>query len=224
LDDPVGVYIPQDRCLGKISIYPFGGKNVKTPSLNILITGMKSRKYLYTRGGDKGETSLYGAARVAKDSLRVDAYGTIDELNSSIGVAVAACGHKEISRQLKRIQAELFAAGADLATEFGGKGAARVPRIEKKDTERLESMVDELQGRLPRLTTFILPGGSQLAASLHLARAVCRRAERRVVALGRAEKINPEMVPYLNRLSTYLFNAARYANVLEGVKDEAWKR
>jgi len=179
---------------------------------------------LYTRGGDKGETSLYGAARISKDSLRVDAYGTIDELNSCIGVAVAVCGHKEISKPLKRIQAELFTAGADLATEFAGKGGARVPRIEKKDAERLERMVDELQAKLPRLTRFILPGGSELSASLHLARAVCRRAERRVVALGRAERINPQMVPYLNRLSTYLFNVARYANVLEGVEDEAWKR
>lgn len=177
---------------------------------------------MYTRGGDKGETSLHGPRRVPKDSLRVDAYGTIDELNSCIGVAVAACRHKAISRQLKRIQAELFTAGADLATESAkGRG---VPRIGKKDTARLEEMVDELQGRLPRLTSFILPGGSQLSSSLHLARAVCRRAERRVVALGREEKINPEMVPYLNRLSTYLFNAARYANVLEGVEDEVWKK
>ena len=179
---------------------------------------------MYTRGGDKGETGLYGAARVAKDSLRVDAYGTIDELNSCIGAAVAVCRHDEVSKPLKRVQAQLFTAGADLATEFASKGGARVPRIRKKDTERLERMVDELQAKLPRLTSFILPGGSQLAASLHLARAVCRRTERRVVALGRAEKINPEMVPYLNRLSTYLFNAARYANVLEGVEDEAWKR
>lgn len=179
---------------------------------------------MYTRGGDKGETGLYGAARVAKDSLRVEAYGTIDELNCSIGVAVAACERKEISGPLKRIQADLFAAGADLATEFAGKGGARVPRIGKKDTERLENMVDELQEKLPRLTNFILPGGGRLSASLHFARAVCRRAERRVVALGRAERINPEMVPYLNRLSTYLFNAARYADVLEGVEDEAWKR
>jgi cob(I)alamin adenosyltransferase len=185
---------------------------------------MKSRERLYTRGGDKGETSLYGPTRVAKDSLRVEAYGTIDELNSSIGAAVAACRHKEISMPLKRIQAELFAAGADLATEFAAKGGVRVPRIAKKDTERLERMVDELQTKLPRLSSFILPGGSQIAASLHLSRAVCRRTERRVVALARAEKINPEMVPYLNRLSTYLFNLARYANVLEGVEDEAWKK
>jgi cob(I)alamin adenosyltransferase len=179
---------------------------------------------LYTRGGDKGETSLYGARRVHKDSARVDAYGTIDELNSCIGVALADCAHKEISRPLKRIQAELFTAGADLATELTAKGGARVPRIGKMDTERLEKMVDELHGKLPRLTSFILPGGSRLSSSLHLARAVCRRAERRVVALGREEKINPEMVPYLNRLSTCLFNLARYANVLEGVEDEVWNK
>jgi cob(I)alamin adenosyltransferase len=179
---------------------------------------------MYTRGGDKGETSLYGASRVPKDSKRVDAYGTVDELNSCIGVAVAGCKHEEISRPLKRIQADLFTAGADLAAESAPDGGARVPRIGKKDTERLEKMVDELQAKLPRLTSFILPGGSQLSSSLHLARAVCRRAERRVIALSRVEEINPEMVPYLNRLSTYLFNAARYANVLEGVGDEVWSQ
>jgi cob(I)alamin adenosyltransferase len=179
---------------------------------------------LYTRGGDKGETSLYGPSRVPKDSLRVDAYGTIDELNCCIGVALAGCKHKEISKPLKRVQAELFTAGADLATEFSPKAEARVPRITRKDTERLEKEVDGLQGKLPRLTTFILPGGSQLSSSLHLARAVCRRAERRVVSLGRSEKINPEMVPYLNRLSTCLFNMARYANLLEGTEDEVWRR
>jgi cob(I)alamin adenosyltransferase len=154
----------------------------------------------------------------------VDAYGSIDELNCCIGVALSQCKHKEISRPLKRIQAELFTAGADLATELDTKGGTRVPRIEKRDTAQLEKMVDGLQEKLPKLTSFILPGGSQLSSSLHLARAVCRRAERRVVTLSREEKINEEMVPYLNRLSTYLFNLARYANVLEKVEDEAWKR
>ncbi len=179
---------------------------------------------MYTRGGDKGETSLYGAARVPKDSPRVDAYGSIDELNSCIGVAIASCKHKEISKSLKRIQGELFVAGADLATELGARGGARVPRIRAKDTERLERTVDELQRKLPKLTSFILPGGSQTSSLLHLARAVCRRAERRVVALGGAEKINPEIVPYFNRLSTCLFNLARYANALDGVEDEVWSR
>ena len=139
-------------------------------------------------------------------------------------MAVAGCRHEEISKTLKRIQADLFTAGADLASEFAANGGPLVPRIGKNDTERLEKMVDELQGKLPRLASFILPGGCQLSSSLHLARAVCRRAERKVVALSRAEKINPEMVPYLNRLSTYLFNAARYANVLEGVEDEVWSQ
>jgi len=179
---------------------------------------------LYTRGGDKGETSLYGASRVAKDSPRVAAYGTVDELNSSIGAAIALCKHEEISKPLKRIQSELFIAGADLATELSAKGGTRVPRIQKNDTQQLEKMVDELQERLPKLKSFILPGGSQLASSLHLSRAVCRRAERSVVTLRRTEKINPEMVPYLNRLSTYLFNLARHANVLEGYGDEAWNQ
>jgi cob(I)alamin adenosyltransferase len=179
---------------------------------------------LYTRGGDKGETSLFGASRVAKDSPRVAAYGTIDELNSSIGVALAACEHEEISRPLKRIQAELFIAGADLATELSAKGGARVPRIQKEDTQELEKMIDELQGKLPKLKSFILPGGSRLSSSLHLSRAVCRRAERSVVTLGRTERINPEVVPYLNRLSTYLFNLARYSNVLEKVEDEVWRK
>jgi cob(I)alamin adenosyltransferase len=179
---------------------------------------------LYTRGGDKGETSLFGASRVAKDSPRVAAYGTIDELNSSIGVALAACEHEEISRPLKRIQAGLFIAGADLATELSAKGGARVPRIQKEDTQELEKMIDELQGKLPKLKSFILPGGSRLSSSLHLSRAVCRRAERSVVTLGRTERINPEVVPYLNRLSTYLFNLARYSNVLEKVEDEVWRK
>jgi len=179
---------------------------------------------LYTRGGDKGETSLYGASRVPKDSPRVDAYGTIDELNCCIGVALAVCKHEEISSPLKRVQAELFIAGADLATELSAKGGARVPRIQKKDTQQLEKVIDEIQGKLPRLKSFILPGGSQLSSSLHLARAVCRRAERRVVTLGRTENINPEMVPYLNRLSTFLFNLARRGNVLEGFDDEVWNQ
>ena len=185
---------------------------------------MKSEEKLYTRGGDKGETSLYGASRVPKDSPRVDAYGTVDELNSCIGVAVAACKDKQVAKRLKGVQAQLFIAGADLATDLKWKGGARAPRISRKDTVELEKMVDELQEKLPRLTSFILPGGSQLSSLLHLSRSVCRRAERRVVALGRAEEINPEIVPFLNRLSTYLFNLARYANALEGRKDELWKK
>jgi cob(I)alamin adenosyltransferase len=180
---------------------------------------------LYTRAGDKGQTGLYGPKRVAKDSLRVEAYGTVDELNSCIGVAVSSTGRKEVSEGLRWVQGRLFVAGADLASEPAAKGQQeRVPRIQKRDTERLEAMIDDLQTKLPRLTSFILPGGSVLSANLHLARSVCRRAERRVVSLSKKEGVNPELVPFLNRLSTYLFNAARFSNALEGVKDEVWEK
>ena len=176
---------------------------------------------MYTRGGDKGETGLYGAKRVAKDSLRVDAYGTIDELNCWIGVAVANCDHEEVAKPLVQLQSLLFTAGADLATDVGSAG--KVPRIGGGDVKDLERKIDVLHKELPKLTTFILPGGTRLSSSIQVARAVCRRAERRAVALSHEEEINPEMVPFLNRLSTYLFNLARYANALDGVKEQAWK-
>jgi cob(I)alamin adenosyltransferase len=179
---------------------------------------------LYTRGGDKGETGLFGSKRVAKDSERVDAYGTVDELNSCIGLAVSICRHGEISTPLKWVQGRLFVAGADLASEAPAPGQKdRVPRIDEGDTKRLEEMVDLLRPNLSPLANFILPGGSSLSAYIHLARSVCRRAERAVVTLGRIESINPELIPFLNRLSTYLFNLARYANVLEGKSDEPWE-
>ena len=180
---------------------------------------------MYTRGGDKGETGLFGAKRVTKDSTRIEAYGTVDELNSSIGVVVSLSDRAEISDDLKAIQNRLFVAGGDLASEFSSdEERGRVPRIRREDTEWLERRVDDLQTKLPRLTSFILPGGSKLSAHIHLARAICRRAERRVVGLSNVEKINPEMIPFLNRLSTYLFNLARYANALEGIRDEPWKK
>lgn len=178
---------------------------------------------MYTRGGDRGETGLYGAKRVPKDSLRVEACGTVDELNSCIGVALANSRQKEISKELRWIQGRLFVVGADLSSQFAtSEQRSKLPRIVKRDTERLENMIDRLQTKLPRLTEFILPGGSIPSASLHLARSVCRRAERTVVSLSRKESVNPELIPFLNRLSTYLFNAARLSNASEGVRDEVW--
>ena len=179
---------------------------------------------MYTRRGDKGDTGLFGAKRVSKDAKRIEAYGTIDELNSCIGLAIAVSNHKRISNELRTVQNRLLVAGGDLATEESGGTRDRVPRIKMEDVEWLEARIDSLHAKLPRLANFILPGGSVLSAQLHLARAVCRRAERRVVTLSAAEGINPEMVPFLNRLSTYLFNLARYANSLEGVGDELWKK
>jgi cob(I)alamin adenosyltransferase len=191
----------------------------------MLIRRKSEDSLLYTRGGDKGETGLYGAKRVAKDALRIEAYGTVDELNSCIGVVISFSERDELSSDLKAVQNRLFVAGGDLASEHSASGEHdRVPRIRKEDTQWLEKKIDDRQEELPRLTNFILPGGSRLSAHLHLARAICRRAERRIVALSRTEDVNPEMIPFLNRLSTYLFNLARYANVLEGVEDELWRK
>jgi cob(I)alamin adenosyltransferase len=157
---------------------------------------------------------------VSKDSPRVEAYGTLDELNSYLGVVISECRNRSIARSLREIQRLLFVAGADLATNLGGR---EVARISAKDTKLVEEMTDELLARLPRLTGFILPGGSVLAARLQFARTVCRRAERRVVAAGKSERLNPELVPFLNRLSSYLFNLARHANHLSRVKEVSWK-
>jgi cob(I)alamin adenosyltransferase len=176
---------------------------------------------LYTRGGDRGETGLYGGKRVPKDSLRVEAYGSIDELNSSIGVAVSICRLDDVSDSLRRIQGLLFVAGADLASEGGA--ADRSQRISSEETEWLEKEIVSVHAKLPRLTAFILPGGSELSAQLHLTRAVCRRTERRIVSASRSEAVNPEILPFFNRLSTYLFNLARYVNMREGKNDEIWK-
>lgn len=178
---------------------------------------------MYTRRGDAGETGLHGSKRVKKDSPRVEAYGNVDELNSAIGVAISVSKYEELSMKLRWIQGRLFVAGADLASELIEGRTDRVPRIGSEDTKNLERMIDDLQEKLPRLTNFILPGGVPLSADLHLARSICRRAERSVVSLARIEKVNPELIPFLNRLSTYLFNAARVANSVAGIQDELWR-
>jgi len=176
---------------------------------------------MYTRRGDGGETSLFGPERVPKDSHRVEAYGAVDELNSCIGVALSVCGDARTTRSLKTVQRMLFIAGADLAAPLSSRSG--VPRIGVEHTRTVEKMTDELLERLPKLSNFILPGGTRLAADLHLSRAVCRRAERRVVALSKAESLNVELIPFLNRLSSYLFNLARAANKSARRKEEVWK-
>jgi cob(I)alamin adenosyltransferase len=176
---------------------------------------------MYTRRGDRGDTSLYGPKRVAKDSLRVEAYGSIDELNSLLGVVISLSKDAGTSASLKNIQKMLFVAGADSAAEYSG--SQKVPRISASDTLRLEKMTDDLLGRLPKLKHFILPGGSLMGAHLQLSRAVCRRAERRLLTASRAEKMNPELIPFFNRLSSYLFNLSRWANKEAGRKEDIWK-
>lgn len=176
---------------------------------------------MYTRRGDKGETSLNGPKRVAKDSPRVEAYGSIDELNSILGVVISLSEDVETSKSLREIQGMLFVAGADSATEYGG--SIDVPRISGADILRLEKMTDALPGRLPTLRNFILPGGSPVGAYLQLCRAVCRRAERRLLTASRTERMNPELLPFFNRLSSCLFNLSRWTNKAAGKNEDVWK-
>ena len=168
---------------------------------------------IYTRTGDSGETSLFGGSRLRKDDPRIEAYGTVDELNAFIGVARAAWPRSPIDADLSSVQADLFDLGAHLASP----GSDRFPGAPASRIEDLERAIDRMEAELAPLKSFILPGGSLAAAHLHVARTVCRRAERLVVALG-------EDVKYLNRLADYLFVAARYANLKHGIEDVLWTR
>jgi len=163
---------------------------------------------VYTRAGDGGQTSLVGGRRVSKASLRVDAYGDVDELSSVIGLARAATHDQELDQTLSLIQNDLFTLGADLASPAG----IEVPRIDESLVKKIEALADRFLKELEPLEEFILPGGSNAGATLHLARTVARRAERRTVALSEAEQVNPETIVYLNRLSDLLFILARVAN------------
>lgn len=178
---------------------------------------------LYTKTGDKGETSLIGG-RVYKDDIRVEAYGTIDELNSFVGLAQAeAEKHErlaELAEQLIDIQQELFDCGSDLA--YAKAGAPY--KMGDEPARRLEAWIDRYIQEAPEVTKFILPGGSILSSTLHVCRTVCRRAERRVVTLSRGHSINQDVLIYINRLSDYFFAAARAANAKLGVPDTEYVR
>jgi cob(I)alamin adenosyltransferase len=179
---------------------------------------------IYTRGGDRGETSLGDGVRVAKHSLRVAAYGTVDEANAAIGIArlhVYAGADAEADAMLGRIQNDLFDLGADLCTPQGGRRDAGALRILAAQVERLEHEIDAMNGALRPLDSFILPGGTAAAAYLHLARTVTRRAERLVSELAQAEAVNPEALKYLNRLSDHLFVLGRRVND-NGARDVLW--
>jgi cob(I)alamin adenosyltransferase len=180
---------------------------------------------IYTRTGDAGDTGLFGDRRVRKDNIRVEAYGAVDELNSVLGVARSNLSDKNLGKLIGRIQSELLTVGADLATplESGeSHGRATVVRVTADTASALEPEIDLLESELPTLTRFILPGGSPGASHLHLARTVCRRAERQCVSLSAVELINPAVITYLNRLSDLLFVMARAANSREGVADVVW--
>ena len=183
---------------------------------------------IYTKGGDKGETSLGRGERVAKHDPRVDAYGTVDELNSVIGLVRAAVertlkndAHRaHVDDMLKRIQNDLFDLGADLCT-VEAKQESEALRIVATQTERLEREIDAMNAELQPLTSFVLPGGSEASAWLHLARTVARRAERRMTALAAGQPVNPEAIRYVNRLSDHLFVLARRLND-NGAADVLW--
>jgi len=184
---------------------------------------------IYTKGGDKGETGLAGGQRVPKDSARIEAYGTVDELNAFVGLAAVTCG-EESARALRlgtlvdilrRVQHELFNLGSQLATlpqDLHPKQA----RITSTEIEQLEREIDAMNAELPALRSFVLPGGTRLNAELHAARTICRRAERLTVALARVEETPPDAVRYLNRLSDALFVWSRWANHILGVPEVLW--
>jgi cob(I)alamin adenosyltransferase len=175
---------------------------------------------IYTKTGDGGETGLFGGPRVRKDHPRIAAYGDVDELNASLAGIRAAQPPQEIEHVLERIQHELFAVGAELATPDPEAHGTRW--ISTKHTRQLEADIDHWEGSLPPLRTFVLPGGSPASAAIHLARCICRRAERQIVALAAIEPISNEIVIYVNRLSDLLFVMARVANQHLGVADVPW--
>lgn len=177
---------------------------------------------IYTKTGDSGETGLFGGGRVGKDDPRVDAYGEVDELNASIGLARSLGLDEKLAAIVQRVQEELFTLGAVLATPQGTKAEAHIPKVKAEWVEAMEREIDALTEPLPAMTHFILPGGTQASAALHVARTICRRAERRVVPLYRAGKVDLLVVTYLNRLSDLLFTMARAANHRAGVQDVKW--
>lgn len=182
---------------------------------------------IYTRSGDAGETALFGGGRVSKDHYRVAAYGTVDELNATLGVAVASVADEQIRGRLEVLQHDLFAIGANLATLQPDEGSERnphLPDIPEQRIAEMEAWIDEATSELPPLREFVLPGGTPGGAALHVARTVCRRAERSVVHLGTIEPVDEAIVPYLNRLSDTFFTLARLENHRSGSGDVTWKK
>jgi cob(I)alamin adenosyltransferase len=175
---------------------------------------------IYTRGGDAGETSLGDGSRVSKLDGRIEAFGTVDELNAAIGVVLAGELPDELRQVLARVQNELFDVGADLSVPAEGDGRLRV---EQSMVDRLEQDCDRFNADLPELRSFVLPGGTEAAARLHVARTVCRRAERDALRAAAGQELGPLVVVYLNRLSDLLFILARAANALAGTAEPLWK-
>jgi cob(I)alamin adenosyltransferase len=184
---------------------------------------------IYTRTGDEGQTGLFGGGRVAKDHVRVEAYGAVDELNSFLGSAAGELergGAGELAARVHLLQSDLFSIGGSLAAparEEGGRASEHLPPVPEQRIQQMEGWIDNAEQELPPLREFILPGGTEAAARLHIARAVCRRAERRVITLSAMAQVDGAVVPYLNRLSDLLFVLARLVNHRAGVEDVRWR-
>jgi cob(I)alamin adenosyltransferase len=181
---------------------------------------------IYTRTGDGGETALFGGGRVPKDHVRVEAYGTVDELNAVVGWCVVEVADETIRERLQRLQHDLFTLGSELATPPAPERRVRpeTPPLPVGRIEEMERWIDEADAELPPLRAFVLPGGTRGAAALHLARTVCRRAERCVVTLAAADSVPEPVVTYLNRMSDLLFTLARLENLRAGCADVEWKK
>jgi len=184
---------------------------------------------LYTRTGDDGSTGLFGGDRVRKNDPRIDAYGTVDELNAAIGLVLSACmqessdARERLHAWLAPLQSRLFDLGADLATPFGTKHEDKIQRLPESVVDWMESTIDEVEQGNDPIDFFVLPGGTEVAARLHLARGICRRAERAIVALGDQVQLNPVTILFVNRLGDLLFACARYDNKASGHGDVPWK-
>ena len=178
---------------------------------------------IYTKSGDDGSTGLFGGGRVRKSDARIECYGTVDELNASLGVAAVAAP-STIAESLRRVQNELFVVGAHLATPEDSPHTRSLPLLDEAMIGRLEMEIDNAEAELEPLRQFILPGGAETAARLHLARTVCRRAERVLVEFALDRPVAPTIVTYMNRLSDWLFVMARLANKRAGVADKTWEK
>lgn len=181
---------------------------------------------IYTKRGDAGETGLVGGQRVPKDTPRIEAYGTVDELNAFVGLAAISCAEDSrlapLAAILRRVQHELFNLGSILATEPADVHPHQ-PRVTAAEIAQLEREIDSMNADLPALRSFVLPGGTGLNAELHVTRTICRRAERLVVAMAREESVPPEVIPYLNRLSDAMFVWSRWVNHVLGVTEVLWE-
>jgi cob(I)alamin adenosyltransferase len=181
---------------------------------------------LYTRSGDDGTTGLFSGARVSKNHPRIEAYGTVDEFNAVLGLCISAASEgsktEVIGTILKQVQSRMFDIGADLATPEGSTNEARIQRIGVPHVAEIEVWIDQIDGKNEPLKNFVMPGGSELASRLHLARTVCRRAERLIVGLAHTEPVGDHLLQYINRVSDLLFAMARMANKVLGIDDTPW--